>query len=203
MVAGAEKYFQIARCFRDEDPRADRQAEFTQLDIEMSFVTQDDVIELMNGMYKAIWKNVLNVDIGDIPLMPYDEALNRFGIDRPDTRFGLELVDLSDAVRGCGFKVFDGALDSGGVVKAIRVPGGASTTSRARSPTATPSSSSSSAGGLPFTKVERPALGVGRRQVPRRIADKVIAATGCRGRRPDSLRRRRENTAQGGWASCA
>ncbi|MEL7485183.1 MAG: aspartate--tRNA ligase, partial [Planctomycetota bacterium] len=106
MVAGAERYLQIARCFRDEDPRADRQAEFTQIDCEMSFVDQADVIEIMEGMVRRIWKDVLGVDVPTVDRMTYHEAMNRYGIDRPDRRFGLELVDVSEIARKSDFKVF-------------------------------------------------------------------------------------------------
>lgn len=125
MAAGVEKYVQIVRCFRDEDPRADRQAEFTQLDLEMSFVDEDEVMSLCEGMVRRIWKQVLNVDVPEIPRMPYDEAMSRYGSDRPDLRFGMELVDVTDIVKDSEFRVFSGAIAEGGVVKAIRVPGGA------------------------------------------------------------------------------
>ncbi|MCL2492073.1 MAG: aspartate--tRNA ligase [Coriobacteriia bacterium] len=125
MVGGVERYFQIARCFRDEDLRADRQPEFTQVDIEMSFVTQDDVL----GMTEEVMARVME-SIGEsieIPLqrMTYDDAMERYGIDRPDIRFGLYLVDLSDIAATCGFGVFANAVKEGGVVKAINAKGGA------------------------------------------------------------------------------
>jgi len=181
MVAGAERYFQIARCFRDENPRADRQAEFTQIDLEMSFVTQEDVIDLMSDLFRKIWKDVLNVEIGEIPRMDYCEAMERFGIDRPDTRFGLELVDVSDAVRGSGFKVFDNALGSdGGVVKAIRVPGGAATITRKIIDGYTDwIKDQFNVGGLPFTKVEGGALASGVGKFLENKADGLIAALGA------------------------
>ena len=179
MVAGADRYFQIARCFRDEDPRADRQAEFTQLDIEMSFVTQDEVISMMTSLYQNIWRDVLGVEIGEIPRITYDDAMNRYGIDRPDTRFGLELVDVSEAVRGCGFKVFDGAIDSGGVVKAIRIPGGAATMTRKVIDGYTEFVKQFGAGGLPFTKVENGALASGVAKFLETVQAKVLAATGA------------------------
>jgi aspartyl-tRNA synthetase len=120
MMAGYERYFQIARCFRDEDLRADRQPEFTQLDLEMAFVEEDDVIETMEAVMAAVFETGgLSTSALPWPRMGYDEALARFGSDRPDTRFGLEIVDVSDALRGSEFKVFQGVLDAGGVVRAI------------------------------------------------------------------------------------
>src|SRR6266849_161786 len=124
MVAGVEKYFQIAKCFRDEDLRADRQPEFTQIDIEGSFVTPDDIFALTEGMLAAIFKAARNVDIKTpFDRLTYREAVGRFGSDKPDRRFGVELVDVSDDFRASGFKVFRGALDAGGVVKAINAKG--------------------------------------------------------------------------------
>jgi aspartyl-tRNA synthetase len=124
MVAGVEKYFQIARCFRDEDLRADRQPEFTQIDIEASFVTPDNIFTLTEGMLAAIFKAALNIDIKTpFDRLTYREAINRYGSDKPDRRFGVQLVDLSDDFRSSDFKVFRGALDSGGVVKAINAKG--------------------------------------------------------------------------------
>jgi aspartyl-tRNA synthetase len=124
MVAGVEKYFQIARCFRDEDLRADRQPEFTQIDIEASFVTPDDIFAVTEGMLGAIFKAARDIDIKTpFDRLTYREAINRYGSDKPDRRFGVELVDLSDDFRASGFKVFRGALDAGGVVKAINAKG--------------------------------------------------------------------------------
>jgi aspartyl-tRNA synthetase len=124
MVAGVEKYFQIAKCFRDEDLRADRQPEFTQIDIEASFVTPDDIFTLTEGMLAAIFKAALNIDIKTpFDRLAYREAVGRYGSDKPDRRFGMELADLGDIFRSSGFKVFRGALDAGGVVKAINAKG--------------------------------------------------------------------------------
>jgi aspartyl-tRNA synthetase len=124
MVAGVEKYFQIAKCFRDEDLRADRQPEFTQIDIEASFVTRDDIFTLTEGMLAAIFKAALNIDIKTpFDRLTYREAVGRYGSDKPDRRFGMELVDLGEIFRSSGFKVFRGALDAGGVVKAINAKG--------------------------------------------------------------------------------
>src|SRR5438094_1916230 len=124
MVAGVEKYFQIARCFRDEDLRADRQPEFTQIDIEASFVTPDDIFAVTEGMLGAIFKAARNIDIKTpFDRLTYREAIDRYGSDKPDRRFDMQLVDLSDDSRSSSFKVFRNALDSGGVVKAINAKG--------------------------------------------------------------------------------
>jgi aspartyl-tRNA synthetase len=124
MVAGVEKYFQIAKCFRDEDLRADRQPEFTQIDIEASFVTPEDIFAVTEGMLAAIFKAALNIEINTaFDRLTYREAVSRYGSDKPDRRFGLELVDLSDDFRASSFKVFRSAIDSGGVVKAINAKG--------------------------------------------------------------------------------
>ena len=126
MVSGLERYFQIARCFRDEDLRADRQPEFTQLDIELSFEDQDFILDLMEHMMQRIFKNVLNVDI-QIPFkrITWDDAVNLFGSDKPDLRFDMHFYDISDLLRDTGFKVFRNVLDNGGIVKAITVKGDA------------------------------------------------------------------------------
>jgi aspartyl-tRNA synthetase len=124
MVAGVEKYFQIARCFRDEDLRADRQMEFTQVDVEASFIDREDIYALFEGMLKKLWKDVLGTDIPTpFPRMAYTEAMNRFGVDKPDTRFALELVDFSETFRSSGFKVFQSTVASGGAVKALNAKG--------------------------------------------------------------------------------
>ena len=124
MVAGVEKYFQLAKCFRDEDLRADRQPEFTQIDIEASFVTPDDIFAVTEGMLAAIFKSACNIDIKTpFDRLTYREALDRYGSDKPDRRFEIELVDLGETFRESSFKVFRGALDAGGVVKAINAKG--------------------------------------------------------------------------------
>jgi aspartyl-tRNA synthetase len=124
MVAGVEKYFQIAKCFRDEDLRADRQPEFTQIDIEASFVSPDDIFAVTEGILGAIFKAARNIDIKTpFDRLTYQEAVGRYGSDKPDRRFGMELVDLGDDFRSSGFKVFRGALDAAGVVKAINAKG--------------------------------------------------------------------------------
>jgi len=126
MISGFDRYFQIVKCFRDEDLRADRQPEFTQIDAEMSFVDREDVIAVMEGLIVRIFK-VAGVDLTvPFPRMPYAEAVGRFGVDNPDVRFGLELNDLTGALKGSGFKVFADAAGKGGVIKALCVKGGAS-----------------------------------------------------------------------------
>lgn len=124
MVAGYDRYFQITRCFRDEDLRAERQPEFTQVDLEMSFCSQQDVQAVTESIIAATWKEVAGIDI-KLPLtrITYDDALSRFGVDAPDTRYGLELCDISDIAKTCGFKVFSDAIAKGGMVKAINITG--------------------------------------------------------------------------------
>ena len=124
MIAGFDRYYQIVRCFRDEDLRADRQPEFTQIDIELSFVGEDDVIEVTEQMMAALFKDVLGLDINPpFTRLTYDEAVGRFGLDKPDTRFDLELKDISDIVADCGFKVFSQVVEKGGMVKALNAKG--------------------------------------------------------------------------------
>ncbi|WP_394679233.1 aspartate--tRNA ligase [uncultured Exiguobacterium sp.] len=131
MVSGFERYFQIARCFRDEDLRADRQPEFTQVDIETSFMDIEDLYAMMESMMTRVMKETLGKDIvTPFPRMPYAEAMSRYGSDKPDTRFGLELIDVAEAVKGAGFKVFDMALEASGEVKALNVKGAAERFSR-------------------------------------------------------------------------
>lgn len=125
MVAGLDRYYQIARCFRDEDLRADRQPEFTQLDMEMSFMSQDEILQLNEALVAHIFKAVKGIDLPrPFPRLTYAEAMGRYGSDKPDTRFGLELVDVSDLLKDSGFKVFSGAIASGGIVKILPIPGG-------------------------------------------------------------------------------
>ncbi len=129
MVAGMERYYQIARCYRDEDFRADRQPEFTQLDIEMSFVDQNDVIELGEAIVAALWSQLAGYEIPrPIPRLRWHEAMDRYGTDKPDLRYGLELTDLTEYFRGTEFRVFASAIESGGYVGAVVMPGGASQT---------------------------------------------------------------------------
>ncbi len=131
MVAGFDKYMQIARCFRDEDLRADRQPEFTQIDIEMSFVDVDDILELGEGFIKYVFKKTLDIDIPTpFPRYTYNEVMSRFGSDKPDTRFGMELFDLTQTVGGCEFAVFKNAVENGGSVRGITAKGGVKTYTR-------------------------------------------------------------------------
>jgi aspartyl-tRNA synthetase len=129
MVAGIERYFQIAKCFRDEDLRADRQPEFTQIDLEMSFPSEEEIYTLIEGLLKATFKAARGVDVPTpFPRMTYKEAMDRYGIDKPDTRYGNEIVDLADVFSGTTFKIFRGVLDGGGVVRAINAKGFAGVT---------------------------------------------------------------------------
>ncbi|MEK7706966.1 MAG: aspartate--tRNA ligase [Verrucomicrobiota bacterium] len=154
MVAGVEKYFQLARCYRDEDLRADRQPEFTQIDIEMSFIEREDIYALIEGLLQRVWKVALNVDVPTPFLrLTFEEALNRYGIDKPDTRFGMELVDFTEEFRGAKFKVFSGAVANGGVVKALNVKGFAGAT-QGQMDAMTTVAKDFGAKGLAFIKVE-------------------------------------------------
>ncbi len=131
MVSGCDRYMQIAKCFRDEDLRADRQPEFTQIDLEMSFVDQDDVIAMQEGFLKRVFKELLGIDVQTpFPRLPYDEAMERYGSDKPDTRFGFELKKLNEVVAGTEFKVFADALEKGGDVRGICIDGGSAKFSR-------------------------------------------------------------------------
>lgn len=159
MVAGFERYYQIARCFRDEDLRADRQPEFTQVDIETSFMSQDDILAMIERMMARVMKVAKGVDIPiPFPRMSYDEAIARYGSDKPDTRFGLELVDLSEQVKDCGFKVFASAVQNGGQVKAINVKGAADKYSRKDIDALTEYVARYGAKGLAWLKVEADGL---------------------------------------------
>lgn len=125
MVSGVDRYYQIARCFRDEDLRADRQPEFTQLDMEMSFMSQDEILHLNEALMAHVFKVVKGIELSlPLPRLTYAEAMERYGSDKPDTRFGLELADVSDVLQDSGFKVFSGAIQAGGIVKILPIPGG-------------------------------------------------------------------------------
>jgi len=154
MVGGIERYFQIAKCFRDEDPRADRITELTQIDLEASFVEREDILVLVEGLLKAIFRATRDIEIETSFLrLSYQAAMDRFGSDKPDTRFAMELVDLGNVFRGAQFKVFRTALDAGGVVKAINAKGFAKITT-GQIEELTNLAKSAGAKGLPFIKVE-------------------------------------------------
>ncbi len=131
MVAGFDRYFQVVKCFRDENPRQDRQAEFTQIDVEMSFVTEEDVYREMEAMMASVWEAVTGTrPETPFPRLAWHTAMERYGTDKPDLRFGLEQRDITETVKGCGFRIFDGVVDAGGLIKAMRVPGAAEQFSR-------------------------------------------------------------------------
>lgn len=131
MVAGFDRYIQLARCFRDEDLRADRQPEFTQIDLEMSFADAEDIMAMAEGLIKRLFREVLDVDIPTpLPRLTYTEAMNKYGSDKPDTRFGMQIVDISETVKNCGFAVFTSAIGGGGSVRAITAKNGAGTLTR-------------------------------------------------------------------------
>jgi aspartyl-tRNA synthetase len=154
MVGGVERYYQLARCFRDEDQRADRQLEFSQIDIEMSFIDREDLYQLIEGLLKRIWKTALNVDLPTpFKRLRYQEAIERYGIDKPDTRFGMELVNLTEDFRHSAFKVFSGTIANQGVVKAINAKGLACAT-QGQMETMTETAKSFGAKGLAYIKVE-------------------------------------------------
>jgi aspartyl-tRNA synthetase len=154
MVGGIERYYQIARCFRDEDQRADRQLEFSQIDIEMSFIEREDIYAVVEGLLKRIWKTALNIEIPTpFKRVMFKDAMDRYGIDKPDTRFGMELVDFTEEFRGSKFKIFAGAVANQGVVKAINAKGLAGVT-QGQMDTMTEYAKSFGAKGLAFIKVE-------------------------------------------------
>jgi len=154
MVGGVERYYQLARCFRDEDQRADRQLEFTQIDIEMSFIERDDIYLLIEGLLRRVWKAALGVDIvTPFTKMSFAEAIDRYGTDKPDARFGMELADFTGEFRTSAFKVFSGAVASGGVVKALNAKGLAGAT-QGQIETMAEHAKSSGAKGLAYIKVE-------------------------------------------------
>ncbi len=155
MVSGTDRYFQIAKCFRDEDLRADRQPEFTQIDLEVSFADEDTIIEIQEGFLKKLMKEVKGIDI-ETPFkrMTYAEAMERYGSDKPDTRFGIELIKLNDLVAGCNFEVFTKALEEGGDVRGICVPGGAELFTRKKIDKLTQEAKHYGAKGLVWIKYE-------------------------------------------------
>ncbi len=176
MVAGCDKYMQIVRCFRDEDPRADRQAEFTQLDVEMSFIDRENILTIMEGLLRQIWKEILNVEIPNpIPHMQYDEAMSRYGSDRPDLRFGMELHDITDIAHTTDFKVFSGAP----MVKCIVVPGGSKLT-RAQTDALAEWSKLFGAKGLAVTKATASGFDTGVAKFLAPVAQKLLECTGAK-----------------------
>lgn len=179
MVAGCERYMQIVRCFRDEDPRADRQAEFTQLDMEMSFVDQDEVMTICEGMIRRIWKDILDVEVPEIQRMPYSEAISRFGSDRPDLRFGMELIDVTDIVKDSDFRVFTQAVEEGGAVKAVVVPGGAAQPRKYTDGLAE-WVKQFGAGGLPVCKLENGAFATGVAKFIAPLQDRLVERLGMK-----------------------
>ncbi|MEO0482367.1 MAG: aspartate--tRNA ligase [Planctomycetota bacterium] len=183
MVAGCDRYLQICRCFRDEDPRADRQAEFSQIDLEMSFVDREQVMEMMEGFARRLWKDVLHTDLPAFDRITYREAMDRYGIDRPDRRFGLEITDLSEVAAKTDFKVFGDALAKPrGVVRAIRVPGGVDKLTRKMTDGYTEFVKQFGAGGVPVAKYTGKGetggfeTGIARFIAP--IADELVAQLG-------------------------
>ena len=184
MIAGFDRYCQIVRCFRDEDLRADRQPEFTQVDLEMAFVQVDDVLSVVEGVVQAMFKSGIGVDVpAPFPRITYREAMDRFGIDRPDTRFGLELQDVSQVVADSEFKIFTDAIASGGVVKCIVAPGAAELT-RKVTDALTEELRGVGAGGLPLTKVVasesgQPQLSTGVAKFLQPVCGPLLAATGA------------------------
>jgi aspartyl-tRNA synthetase len=179
MVGGVEKYIQIVRCFRDEDPRADRQAEFTQVDMEMAFVDQEEVMQINEGLMRRLWKDVAGIDLpGAIRRMTYAEAMNDYGSDRPDLRFDMKLIDVSDLATQTDFKVFSGAVEKGGIVKAIKVPGGAKMT-RKETDALAEWVKQFGAGGLPVCKVAPGKLETGVAKFLEPIAEALIERTGA------------------------
>lgn len=179
MISGFDRYVQIARCFRDEDLRADRQPEFTQIDLELSFVNQDMVMEAAEAIVGAMWQEVLNHDIGDVPRLTFHESMARFGVDAPDLRFGMEHVDLTDVVAASTFPPIANALASGGMVKAFVVPGGVEGSSRKVLDSYTAFVRNYGMGGLMFGKVAGTSVtGPVAKVLPDNIAA-ILEATGA------------------------
>ncbi len=180
MIAGCDRYMQICKCLRDEDPRADRQAEFTQIDLEMSFVSRDKILEIVGGFIPLLFKEVGGFDIGDVPVIPYREAMDRWGSDKPDRRFGLELTDVSELAARTEFKVFRDALAAdGGVVKAICVPGGAESLSRKKIEACDKVARDAGAGGLPTVKCTADGFQTGIAKFIGSIGDELRARMGA------------------------
>ena len=181
MVAGMDRYIQLARCFRDEDLRADRQPEFTQIDLEMSFVDVEDILQITEGFVKYLFQKVLNMDITTpLPRMTYQEAMERYGSDKPDTRFGMELQDLSDVVKDVDFMVFRSALDAGGSVRAIVAKNAASVLTRKEIDKLTEKAKGIGAKGLAFIRWndEKPTCSFAK-FLPEGKLDEILSHLGC------------------------
>ena len=178
MVAGCDKYLQICKCLRDEDPRADRQAEFTQIDLEMSFVDQDDILEIMSEFASRLYKEVGGIDLGELPQMSWKDAMDNYGSDRPDIRFDLQLRDVTELASKTEFKVFKDAIDSGGTVKAMRVPGGADKLSRKKTDALAEIAKTYGAGGLPTVKYQGGEFLTGVAKFVTPIKDELVEALG-------------------------
>ncbi len=181
MISGFDRYIQLARCFRDEDLRADRQPEFTQIDLEMSFVDTDDIIECLEGFIKRLYKEILNVDIATpLPRLTYDEAMSRYGSDKPDTRFEMEITDLSETVKDSDFVVFKSALENGGSVRGIVAKNGAEKLSRKEIDKLTEFVKGIGAKGLAYVRwvEDAPACSFGKFMKEGEL-EKILAALGC------------------------
>lgn len=181
MIAGVDKYIQLARCFRDEDLRADRQPEFTQIDLEMSFVDVEDILEVLEGYVQYLMKEVMGVEVSlPLPRLTYEDAMNRYGSDKPDTRFGMEITDLSETVKDCGFGVFTGAIENGGSVRGICIKGGAKTFSRKAIDKLTDQAKGIGAKGLAYIRwvEDAPSCSFGKFMKPEEL-DAILAALGC------------------------
>jgi len=178
MVAGCDKYLQICKCLRDEDPRADRQAEFTQIDLEMSFVDQDDILEIMSEFASRLYKEVGGIDLGELPQMSWKDAMDNYGSDRPDIRFDLQLRDVTELASKTEFKVFKDAIDSGGTVKAMRVPGGADKLSRKKTDALAEVAKTYGAGGLPTVKYQGGEFLTGVAKFVTPIKDELVETLG-------------------------
>ena len=173
MISGMDRYVQLARCFRDEDLRADRQPEFTQIDLEMSFVDVEDVMQMAEGFVNRIFKEILGIEIKTpLPRYTYDEAMNRFGSDKPDTRFEMEITDISDLVKSCGFGVFTGAIENGGSVRAIVAKNGAAVLTRKEIDKLTEHAKGIGAKGLAYVRwvEDEPACSFGKFMTPEEMA---------------------------------
>ena len=181
MVAGCDRYLQICKCLRDEDPRADRQAEFSQIDLEMSFVEREDVIAMMSGFIRRLWKEVLSVEVPQIPRITWRDSMERYGIDRPDTRFAMEISDISDLAAACDFGVFKDALAKrsptgrAGVVKCFVVKGGATTLTRKMTDGYAEWVKTFRAGGLPTVKFTDKGFESGIAKFLGPIAEQLVA----------------------------